>query len=242
MPEGGSLVLRTSRHETVPVVGHLKGNLPRLPCVCLTIKDTGMGIKERHLDSIFDPFFTTKSKGSGLGLYNARIAMEKHQGAISVESLEGAGTRFDLWLPEADFSESVRTEAEAERKRSARRSLLLFGPAGEMLDKTAELLRSHNCHVVIAANPSSVLELLVSADYEFGGLMLMVESNDPSLDSLVIEARQQRKELKVVLKLAGCSQDDINNHLLTRIDLVLTPDMSEPDMLARLQALFERKT
>src|SRR6202034_3693594 len=101
MPHGGQLTLRTSRHETMPKLENFKGTTPRPPCVCLTIKDTGTGIKQRNLAAIFDPFFTTKSKGSGLGLYNARIAVEKHQGAISVQSKEGIGTSFHIWLPQA---------------------------------------------------------------------------------------------------------------------------------------------
>ena len=106
MPRGGRLTLRTSRHEELPALENMKGMAPRLPCICLAIEDTGCGIKPRHLASIFDPFFTTKAKGSGLGLYNARLAIEKLQGAISVVSKEGAGASFQIWLPEADFSES----------------------------------------------------------------------------------------------------------------------------------------
>jgi PAS domain S-box-containing protein len=104
MPDGGKLTLRTSRHEQMPVVTNLRGTLPRLPCVCLTVLDTGCGIAERHLVSIFDPFFTTKTKGTGLGLYNARIAIENHRGAISVDSKEGLGTSFRVWLPQTFFS------------------------------------------------------------------------------------------------------------------------------------------
>ena len=58
MPQGGSLTLRTSRHGKLPALENMKGTMPRPPCVCLTIQDTGCGIKERHLASIFDPFFT----------------------------------------------------------------------------------------------------------------------------------------------------------------------------------------
>jgi signal transduction histidine kinase len=69
------------------------------------------------LASIFDPFFTTKppNKGSGLGLYNAKLFIEKHRGAITVESKEGAGTAFHLWLPQADFTEA---EQEAQSTRA----------------------------------------------------------------------------------------------------------------------------
>jgi hypothetical protein len=216
----------------------MKGTLPRPPCVCLTIQDTGCGIKERHLASIFDPFFTTKSKGSGLGLYNARIAVEKHQGAISVQSKEESGTSFQVWLPQADFSESNQDNADAQRKRVARRSILLLGHAGDMLDKTAEFLRSHNYHIVMAAAGDSLPELLQSSDYQFAGVMLLAEPNAPSLISLLAEVRQQTQGIKVVLKLAGCSQDDLDSQVVKGVDLLLNSDLSQADILEKLESFL----
>jgi hypothetical protein len=238
MPQGGILTLRTSRHETPPAVKNIKGTVPRLPCVCLTIDDTGCGIKERHLASVFDPFFTTKAKGSGLGLYNARLAVEKHQGAISVESKEKIGTSFQVWLPQADFSESNQDNADAQRHRVTRRTILLVGQAGEILDKTAEFLRSHNYPIVIATAGESVPELLQSGDYQFAGVMLLAEPNAPGLNSLLIEVRQQTKEMKVVLKLAGCSQDELDSEVLKGADLLLSADLSEADILGKLESFL----
>jgi signal transduction histidine kinase len=240
MPKGGLLTLSTSRHETWPEVENLKGAAPRLPCVCLTIEDTGCGIKQRHLASIFDPFFTTKAKGSGLGLYNARLAIEKLQGAISVASREGAGTSFQIWLPEADFSESRRFEEAASRKGQTRRNLLLLGLPGEVLDKTAELLRSHDYQIVTAASSDSLAHLLQSSDYHFDGVFLLAQPDDPALNSLPAEVRQQNKNVKLVLKLAGCNQDDLDAQLLNGIDLLLNPDLSESDMLLKLKSFFDK--
>ncbi|MDB6020638.1 MAG: hypothetical protein JWQ04_495 [Pedosphaera sp.] len=238
MPQGGNLMLRTSRHETPPNLEHSKGVSPRLPCVCLTIQDTGSGIKERHLASIFDPFFTTKSKGSGLGLYNAAIAVEKHKGAISVESQEGVGTSFHVWLPEADFSESDGAATDAPLKTAQRRSLLLLGQSGEVLDKTAEYLRSHNYHVVVATAAECLPELLESGDYQFAGVLLLAEPNDRAMPEMLESVRQQKPELKVALKLAGCSPDDMNTQILQRVDLLLNQDMPEAEALAKLESLL----
>jgi PAS domain S-box-containing protein len=240
MPRGGELTLRTSRHEAAPAVENLRGAFPRLPCVCLTIEDTGSGIKPRHLATIFDPFFTTKAKGSGLGLYNARIAIEKHQGAISVTSKEGLGTSFHLWLPEADFSESKQADDEARRNRRARRCLLLLGQPGDMREKKAELLRSHDFHVVVGSSTDDFTELLDSPDYQFSGVFLLVENNDPALASLPGDVRQQKKDIKIVVQLAGCNQDDMDGRLLNKVDLLLHSDLPEADMLQRLQSLFDQ--
>jgi two-component system cell cycle sensor histidine kinase/response regulator CckA len=239
MPQGGSLTLRTSRHVELPPLQNFKGVAPRLPCVCLTIQDTGCGIKERHLASIFDPFFTTKSKGSGLGLYNAAIAIEKHQGAISVESREGQGTSFHIWLPQTDFSEPGPADVLKPVDSAARRSLLLLGQSGEMLDKTAELLRSHNYHVVVSTAAESLAELLQSNDYDFAGVMLLAEPNDSAIPSMLAEVREQKGELKIILKLAGCSQDDLNTEILVKVDLLINPDLPEADMLAKLEGLLK---
>ena len=238
MPCGGCLTLRTSRHTWLPELEHVKGTAPRLPCVCLTIEDTGCGIKERHLASIFDPFFTTKFKGSGLGLYNARIAIEKHRGAISVKSREGAGARFDVWLPQADFSEFSAEEAAIQRQRVARRSILLAGQPGEMLDKTAELLRSHNYHVVLASAGESLGELLQSGDYQFSGIILLAEPNDPGLGTLLTEVRRQSKTMKIALKLEGCNRHDLDSHVATGVDLLLESDLSEARMLEKLESFL----
>jgi hypothetical protein len=215
---------------------NLKGVAPRLPCVCLTIEDTGSGIKQRHLASIFDPFFTTKAKGSGLGLYNARLAVEKQRGAICVKSTEGVGSTFQIWLPEADLSEPQ--PASAARPVHTHRSLLLLGQAGEMRDKTAELLRSHNFHVVAAEASESLRDLLQSSDYQFAGVLLIALPNEPGLASLLDEVRQQDKTIKVALKLAGCNQDDLDTAFLNKIDLVLASDLDEEDFAARVGSFF----
>jgi len=122
MPQTGCLVLRTSGFATLPLLGNFQGVLPRVPAACLSVQDNGCGIKLHQLPNIFDAFFTTKptNKGSGLGLYNARLFIEKHRGAITVETKEGSGSMFHLWLPQADFTEAAaegkQGEGEKERK------------------------------------------------------------------------------------------------------------------------------
>jgi len=70
--------------------------------VIVRVTDTGGGIPEAIRSRIFDPFFTTKpvGKGTGQGLSLARsIVVEKHGGALTVESELGVGTTFVVCLP-----------------------------------------------------------------------------------------------------------------------------------------------
>ena len=67
--------------------------------VLITVSDTGGGIPEEHLNNIFDPFFTTKERGTGFGLSVVLRIVKTYAGRINVESEEGKGTTFQIWLP-----------------------------------------------------------------------------------------------------------------------------------------------
>jgi len=86
MPEGGSLTLRTSADNS-----QLK----------VEVQDTGCGISPENIRKLFTPFFTTKGKGKGvgLGLAVAYGIIQRHQGRIEVQSKEGEGTTFTIYLP-----------------------------------------------------------------------------------------------------------------------------------------------
>ncbi len=67
--------------------------------VLVSFKDTGGGIPEDNLNKIFDPFFTTKEKGTGFGLSVVLRIVKSYSGRINVETKEGQGTTFQVWLP-----------------------------------------------------------------------------------------------------------------------------------------------
>jgi len=66
----------------------------------IEITDNGIGIKEEFKDNIFEMYFgTNKNKGSGLGLYIVKEAIENIQGNISVFSESTIGSRFVVTIP-----------------------------------------------------------------------------------------------------------------------------------------------
>ena len=69
--------------------------------VYISIRDSGKGIAQEHLEKIFDPFFTTKpvGQGSGMGLSISYKIIEQHHGRIEVSSTPGEGTEFIIQLP-----------------------------------------------------------------------------------------------------------------------------------------------
>ena len=87
--------------------------------VRITVSDTGCGMNDEQLRRVFEQFFTTKpvGKGTGLGMSLSYGIIDKHDGKIEVESTEGEGTTFNIWLP-------------------------IEGPAQEQLDDDAQNLSS----------------------------------------------------------------------------------------------------
>lgn len=71
----------------------------------IEVKDDGIGIPKEKLDQVFDSFFqvdntsTREFGGSGLGLSIARNFVRAHGGWLDVESEEGEGCTFTVWLP-----------------------------------------------------------------------------------------------------------------------------------------------
>jgi signal transduction histidine kinase len=84
MPQGGELLVRTSRDGGEAVV---------------EVTDTGEGIPPEMLERIWQVYWSRRRTGTGMGLPITRRYVEDHGGAISVLSELGKGTRFTIRLP-----------------------------------------------------------------------------------------------------------------------------------------------
>ena len=99
MPDGGTITTSIS-NETIESEGQIPGtHLAVGSYIRIAISDTGVGIPPEVRDKIFDPYFTTKNKGTGLGLASSYTIVQRHDGAITVSSVPGEGTTFEVLLP-----------------------------------------------------------------------------------------------------------------------------------------------
>lgn len=85
-PAGGRIVITTGRAQDELEV---------------SFSDNGCGIARENMGRIYEPFFSTKPavKGTGLGLAVSYGIVQRHGGRLEVESEEGRGTRFTVFLP-----------------------------------------------------------------------------------------------------------------------------------------------
>lgn len=101
MPKGGEIRIDV---KNVLLHEHKSKMLPAPangPYVCITVSDTGSGMKPEIMGRVFEPFFTTKEvgKGTGLGLSTVFSIVKSHQGFLELRSEVGKGTTFELFFP-----------------------------------------------------------------------------------------------------------------------------------------------
>lgn len=166
MPTGGRLVVETSNVE---IDGHRSDSHPLMKrgrYVLLSVTDTGVGMDKETQAHIFEPFFTTKERGKGTGLGLAMVygIVQQSGGHISVVSAAGAGTSFNIYLPEATEPEQIE-QADQVVPAPGGTETILFVEDEEALRKVgADFLRSKGYDVLAAANGLDALHICRTTD------------------------------------------------------------------------------
>ena len=92
----------TNAREAMPEGGDLSVSIfPEGDRVCISIKDSGVGIPSEDLPHVFDPFFSSNPQASGLGLTTAQRIIADHKAEIRINSTPGMGTKVQIWFPAA---------------------------------------------------------------------------------------------------------------------------------------------
>jgi signal transduction histidine kinase/ActR/RegA family two-component response regulator len=166
MPDGGTITIATSYGEVGLDSSPVCPFLPPGGYVVLTVKDKGLGIPREIVDRIFDPFFTTKpaGKGTGLGLAMVYGIVKSHKGEIRVDSKEGEGTTFEVYLPVSiqpiPLQQALKESGREPYLSGARReTVLVVDDEKEVVFSIKDILEAEGYKVFAAENPEYGLEL-----------------------------------------------------------------------------------
>jgi two-component system, cell cycle sensor histidine kinase and response regulator CckA len=159
MPAGGELRLAT-RNVMLDEAAVRSYGLAPGQYVCISVADSGVGMDVTTRERIFEPFFTTKEmgRGTGLGLASVYGIVKGHRGFITVESAQGKGTTFDIYLPASD--RLVVEERETAGEAVGGRETILLVDDEEVIRKVGqEMLCSLGYQVMLAQGGEEAVEL-----------------------------------------------------------------------------------
>lgn len=158
------------------------------PYVQVEVSDTGCGIPPAILERIFDPFFTTKGvgKGTGLGLSTVFGIVHAHGGFLSVSSVVGKGSRFQVFLP-AISSPAIgleKTPAMTLSPSGRGETVLVVDDEETVLRAAESVLRESGYEVLVAGD--GVQALAVFAMNADRISVVLTDVMMPKMDGVVL--------------------------------------------------------
>lgn len=198
----------------------------------ISISDSGEGIREEDLERILEPFFTTKFVGRGLGLSTVLATTHALGGALTIDSLPGAGTTITLYLPTHG---GVPTDAPRQREGKLR--CLLIDDELALLDPVKDLLEREGFEVSTA---SSGLQGVRTLRVARGGFdVALVDISMPDIDGVdaVALLRRIQPELPCMF-ITGYTHRAADDSLgLDERTLLMTKPFDTSELGARLLSL-----
>ena len=124
---GGELTINLTEEHLDPEVINKFSDLNPGPYLKLTVSDTGHGIGPETMERIFEPYFTTKETGEGTGMGLAMVhgIVKSYEGDITVESEQGKGTTFTVYLPMIEANVSLVEESSVHLPKGIERILFI---------------------------------------------------------------------------------------------------------------------
>jgi len=164
---------------------------------CISVGDTGCGMSQEVMEHIFEPYYTTKKRGegTGFGLSIVHGIVRKHNGHIGVQSEEGEGTTFTIYLPLHIGSEEEKAQAMQASTPEGYGHILFVDDDEAVLTMGRDILESFGYTVTTAVDGKGAMDIF---------------SRDPNgFDALVTDY----------------SMPEMNGHELIRNALRLSPGL-----------------
>jgi len=213
MPEGGRLTLETRNVEIDAHSGQNREEVPHGKYVMLSVHDTGVGMDRETQTHIFEPFFTTKEpgKGTGLGLATVYGVVKQMDGAIWLRSSPGAGTTFEIYLPEVKDAHPAtlsETKKSLDAAPSGTETILLVEDQDGIRDLVREFLQRKGYAVLFAVDGEDALR--IAAEHKLPIHLLLTDVIMPNISGRVLAPRvkQLHPDIKVLF-MSGYAEPSV---------------------------------
>jgi len=233
MPNGGTLRLRIRVADERDADGPGRAAAGGHQWVGISVTDTGVGMSEETQAHVFEPFFTTKGHGTGLGLATADQITRDAGGEITVDSQQGGGSTFTLWLPRMGGAEARESDVAGTAVVPGHDTVLLVEDEPALRNLVQIILAEAGYHVIAAATANEALALGTAPGVQIDLLLTDVVMPGMSGPQLATELLRRRSEIQV-LYMSGYIGDALSEHGLDEAQAALIHKPFKPDHLLKL--------
>lgn len=189
----------------------------------IVINDTGIGMKEKDIETIFDKFSQFDSKtnrnveGTGLGMAIVKGLVEQMGGEIQVESVYGKGTKITVCLiqeifdarPVGEINLSIRELEEKEFSQPfvTSANVLIVDDNEINLKVTAGLLKKYGIDAEVADSGYAAIDAVAEKDYD----LIFMDHMMPGIDGVetMLRIREMEKGRRGVLPIVALTANAI---------------------------------
>ena len=211
VPSKGLLFIRTGLVELGEEGANGDGfqdSLPTGSYVYLEVEDQGRGISELDQIHAFEPFFSTKGLGRGLGLAAAQGIVRSHNGALTLSSVKGEGTKIRAIFP-ISRNEVEKKSVIGNWKRTSAREGRILAVDDELivLDTIRRGLERAGFSVEAVSKESEFFEAISQANANYSAAIVDIMMPDIVFEEM-FEALRSRFPQMLILVSSGYSEID----------------------------------
>ena len=246
--EEGKIILHSQKveHNGIP---HLK----------IKVKDTGIGIAQEAIPHLFDRYYQTKNSatknesGTGVGLTLTKELVELMNGKIEVESIEGKGTDFIIWLPIATSNntlttpfqkqnnfptnENALTQAENNNTHTDLPILLIIEDNQDIITYIHTILQDkYQIHIAKNGQLGIKKALDIIPDIIISDVMMPIKNGYEVCE--VLKQDERTSHIPIILLTAKSTQADKIEGLKYGADAFLTKPFHKDELMIRLEKLI----
>jgi PAS domain S-box-containing protein len=243
MPEGGTLSISAKNVTLDDDYSQMHPGTKAGNYVNIMIADSGTGIPAEIRVKIFEPFFTTKEigMGTGLGLSTTLAIVKSHDGFINLESEEGKGTTFSIYLPATGMA-SVAGPASVEADLPAGNGelILIIDDEAAVRQITRATLEAYGYKVMTASDGAEGIEVFAENQRDIKAVI--TDMMMPVMDgkAAIVAIRKIRPDVRIIAVSGLAGKEKLASPSDEKVQAFLTKPYTAENLLKALAAALRR--